>query len=166
MVPGVLEKSVVESVQRIQADLAGRVAFEQSCLRDVCEWVGFEGGGELFNTYVNILSGEEEMRDTSPSEELFAPLKVAEPPPSSQPPPTTETKTKTQTAPSTLTALDISYLAEHNLYLDIVRNRSNDCIDFGLKCSVALMGEGQMRAFALAVGGEVGVVCGGLGGGG
>jgi len=52
-------------------------------------------------------------------------------------------------------ALDVGFLAEKNLYLDVVRSTEDDCVDFGIKCDGELMDEGMVRSFAGEIAGEV-----------
>lgn len=52
-------------------------------------------------------------------------------------------------------ALETGYLAEKNLYLDVVRNVEDDCVSFGVRCDRELMDEGMVRAFAVEIAEEV-----------
>lgn len=163
---------VVETLGRLQRDLAERVEFEQVVLGEVVRWVGGGvGEGELgFNTFVNILWGEgeggggvSELAESSTTttttttkttaagspNPLFTPwqpgrISIATPPSS-----------QTTHGSTTIDSLDVSYLAEKNLYLDIVRNNENDCVDFSIRCDGELMDEEKARVFAGNIAKEV-----------
>lgn len=159
VIPEALDRPALESAQRLQSDLAERVEFEQSYLHEVLEWVGC-GGKPLFNTFVNILwheggaqaraaSVSSSISTTSP-DPLFVPWQSANI--SSMDPARTELGMHAKT---TVDALDVGYLAEKNLYLDVVRSVEDDCIDFGIRCDTELMDEETVRAFAVAISEEV-----------
>lgn len=61
-------------------------------------------------------------------------------------------------------ALDTTFLAETNLYLDIVRNIESDVIDLAIKCDGELMDEDAVKTFAAGVVGEVGEIVAAVGG--
>ena len=159
VIPEALDRPALESAQRLQSDLAERVEFEQSYLHEVLEWVGC-GGKPLFNTFVNILSHERGAQarpasasssssSTTVSDPLFVPWQSAD---ISVDPAPTELSMHVKT---TVDALDVGYLAEKNLYLDVARSVEDDCIDFGIRCDVELMDEGMVRGFAVAISEEV-----------
>lgn len=160
VIPDALDRPALESAQRLQFDLAGRVEFEQSYLHEVLEWVGC-GGKPLFNTFVNILSHEGAARGSASSslsstrtaktsaEPLFVPWQPAN---ILMNPAPTEPMEQGKTA---VDALDVGYLAENNLYFDVVRSLEDDCVDFGIRCDVELMNEGTVRAFANEIAEEV-----------
>ena len=159
VIPEALDRPALESAQRLQYDLAKRVEFEQSYLHEVLEWVGC-GGKPLFNTFVNILShegGAQARQDpasssssTTVSDPLFVPWQSVNYSSMEQIPKELGMHVKT-----TMDALDVGYLAEKNLYLDVARSVEDDCIDFGIRCDVELMDEETVRAFAVAVSEEV-----------
>lgn len=159
VIPEALDRPALESAQRLQSDLAMRVEFEQSYLHEVFEWVGCEEK-PLFNTFVNILSHEgvaqarpasaTSSSSTTVSDPLFVPWQSANI--SSMDPAPAELGVHVKT---TVDALEVGYLAEKNLYLDVARSVEDDCIDFGIRCDVELMDEETVRTFAVAISGEV-----------
>lgn len=158
VIPDALDRPALESAQRLQVDLAERVEFEQSYLREILGWVGC-GGGPLFNTFVNILSHEgargplsassSSTRPTTSSDPLFVPCQLPHVPMDAVP---AETMKHGKTA---VDGLEVEYLAEKNLYLDVARRVEDDCIDFGIRCDGELMDEGTVRAFAGEIAVEV-----------
>lgn len=156
-IPDALGKPLSESVQRLQSDLAERVDFEQSFWHEIGEWVG--GGGELmFNTFVNILadyrrggvvSAPSSMGTSIGSEPLFVPCELDNALLDLAP---VEGPECGETAVDTL---DTGWLAEKNLYLDVVRRVERDCVDFAIRCDRELMDEEMVRVFAGEVAGEV-----------
>lgn len=163
VIPEALDRPVVESAQRLQADLAERVEFEQSYLHEVLDWVGY-GEKPLFNTFVNILSHDGARGPacasssssttirritTASSDPLFVPWKLGN---ITLDPTPAEAMEHGRTA---VDSLEVGYLAEKNLYLDVARSVQEDCVDFGIKCDEALMDEGMVRAFAGEIAEEV-----------
>lgn len=149
-VPRALEISASENAQLLQADLANRVAFEQSYLGEVLELVG-NGEKPMFNTYVNILAVDTTQKDFQPTESslssLFTPYQL----PGDNPMEVFAEAASSRIEDATKTAvdsLDTSYLAKDNFYLDVVRKVGEDCIDFAIRCDRELMDEGVVRAFA------------------
>ena len=177
VIPDALAQPALTSAQALQLDLAERVDFEQSYLPEVLEWAGC-GGEPLFNTFVNILSHERGARGPpapSPSFSSSSSSSSTTQPTTSNPNPffiphplrTIPTNTTpaepTTHSPTAVDALEVGYLAEQNLYLDVVRDVEDDCVVFALKCDGELMDEGVVRAFADEVGGEVEGIVRGLG---
>lgn len=161
VIPDALERPALESAQRLQSDLAERVGFEQSYLHEVLEWVGC-GGKPLFNTFVNIIwhegkTGGSPSASSSSIERTaitnvetllipWEPVNIS----------TDLAMTKRMELGTTaVDALEVEYLAEKNLYLDVVRSVDDDCIDFGIRCDGELMDEGMVRAFAVDISEEV-----------
>ena len=166
VIPAALDRPVLESAQRLHSDLAERVEYEQSYLHEVLELVGC-GGKPLFNTFVNILSHEgahgapspsptTTITTTTSSDPLFIPHQPANLPMDPAP---AEPMNDGKTA---VDALEVGYLAEKNLYLDVVRRVEDDCVDFGIRCDGELMDGGAVRAFAGEVAGEVEKIVGGI----
>ena len=163
VVPAALDAVPLESMTRLQEDLAARVDYEQSRLSEVLEWMG-DGDQPLFNSYVNILSDErsyEGLKSTSSSEKpLFIPIQPDEN--------TLNMASKASSSknkvPTAVDALETDYLAAMNLYLDIVKREDDDCIDLAIKCHEELMDEGMVRAFAREIGAEVERIVGDLNG--
>ncbi|KAL9632663.1 MAG: hypothetical protein Q9204_003705 [Flavoplaca sp. TL-2023a] len=178
-VPSAMSATMAKSAERLQADLAERVAWEQSFLKEVLGFVGLGGKGPVFNAFVNILAfppderldGNDDVDVESKKEKdiLFTPYHL---PPSeaaslytSSPPleePVTasmESSIPTNSTPSppktAIDGLETGYLSGKNFYLDIVRKDADDIIDFAVKCEAGLMSEEQVRAFVLEMVAEV-----------
>ncbi len=156
VVPSVLDLPVGEIARQLQADLAARVDFEQSYLSEVLAMVGY-GSGEnpLFNTFVNILSDEahtltKSSRGNGARDEkaLFVPYQLDGMGELAPTEPIRQEKTAVD-------GLEVGYLAEKNLFFDVVRNVEDDCVDFGIKCDGTLMDAGMVRVFAAEVAAEV-----------
>ena len=160
LVRDALARPAVESARALQVELADRVEYEQKYLPEVLGWAGC-GGEPLFNTFVNILSHEGPGRGGPPpastSDTLFVPWQIGETTIDTE----TSTATTTTTAaaeiiPTPISTLDTAFLADKNLYLDVVRRLEDDCVDFAIRCDGSLMDEGAARAFAEEVAREVG----------
>ncbi|KAL9069746.1 MAG: hypothetical protein Q9161_005331 [Pseudevernia consocians] len=164
VIPDALDRPASESAHSLQLDLAERVEFEQSYLHEVLEWAGC-GGQPLFNTFVNILSYEGGARGlasgllsasasaqgtaTTSSDSLFVPCELGNTP---MDPALVKPVENSKTA---VDALEVGFLAEKNLYLDVVRTVEDDCIDFGIRCDGELMDEGMVQEFAGRIAQEV-----------
>lgn len=158
VIPSAWDQPVDESAKDLQADLAARIEFEQSYLSEVLTMVGY-GSGEkpLFNTFVNILSYEDrtlaessKAKRARDEEALFVPYQLdgmGDLAPS-----------EIRRGKTAVDGLEVGYLAEKNLFLDVVRNVEDDCVDFGIKCDGALLDEGMVRVFAGEVAAEVATV--------
>ena len=156
-----LTRSAVESAHSLQADLAKRVEYEQSYLHEVLEWIRPEGDQgivqPLFNTYVNILSYERPKEDPPPSssaaassEPFFLPCNLDDIIPNNTTTTTIINSSPSETVqtPTAIDSLSVDYLAQHNLYLDVVRNPETDSVDFFIRCDAELMDEETVRGFA------------------
>ena len=153
-----LTVSITESAQQLQTDLAERVPFEQSYMSDVLEYVDM-GGIPLFNSYVNILSTFPPSMVSGGYAVDDRPLFAAYPPPED-----IQTELFAQTASplmaqgsaqTAVDALETGYLADENLYLDVVRRDNDDCVDFAVKCDMQLMSEPEVRHFVDEISREV-----------
>ncbi len=166
-VPDALATSIQESAHRIQTDLAERVAYEQSFLREIMGFVGMEDKQPMFNTYVNILTSPPAPTTTNSAqcekkEQLFTAYQLDEEEANSlytHPalPFPTHAQNPVKTA---IDGLETGYIADKNLYLDVVRDEDRDCIDFAVRCEGGLIDERGLRAF---VGGIVREVTGFVG---
>ncbi|KAL8996350.1 MAG: hypothetical protein Q9169_004116 [Polycauliona sp. 2 TL-2023] len=186
-VPSVLQRTITESAQKLQMDLAERVPYEQSFLAEVLEFAGLGVEEPVFNTFVNILNtpptnvGSKSPQFEAEAEEkggLFTPFELSEsevaslhsapadlrstPTPMPTPTPTqasdTPTRTKTKTP---IDIIEIGYLSSKNFYLDIVRREDKNCIDLAVKCEGGMMDEGAIRAFVKEMVGDVEAFVGG-----
>ena len=178
-VPSALAVGMKESAERLQKDLAERIAFEQSFLKEVLGFAGLGGKRPVFNAFVNILSsppderldGNDDVDVESKDKDLFTPyhlspseaasLYTSPPPPNEPVAASTETAThlnKHSTQVKTaIDNLDTTYLSSKNFYLDILRKDADDTIDIAVKCEGGLMSEDQVRAFVLEMVAEIDV---------
>ncbi|KAL8928057.1 MAG: hypothetical protein Q9172_001112 [Xanthocarpia lactea] len=148
-VPDALATSIQQSARRIQTDLAERVAYEQSFLREILGFVGMEDKKPMFNTYVNILSSPPAPRITNSAlceekEQLFTAFKLNEDEAKSL---YTHPAHAQKPGKTAIDGLETGYIADKNLYLDVVRNKEGDCIDFAVRCEGGLMDERGLRDF-------------------
>ena len=159
LVRDALARPAVESARALQVELAERVEYEQSYLPEVLGWAGC-GGEPLFNTFVNILSHEGPGRGgpspASTSDTLFVPWQIGEMTIDTETSTATTATTAAEIIPTPISTLDTAFLADKNLYLDVVRRPEDDCVDFAIRCDGSLMDEGAARAFAEEVAREVG----------
>lgn len=151
-VPDVLEASALQSTQRLQADLAQRVPFEQSYLHDILRYVGIEGK-PLFNAFVNILPGPPPAPEFAAA--LFTPYQQTKDSSTELATHEAISTTKGDMGNTAVDALDTAYLADENLYLDVVRKDDEGCLDFAARCDRRLMDEDEVRAFMEQVAREV-----------
>jgi len=54
--------------------------------------------------------------------------------------------------------LETGFLAEKDLYLDVVRSGEDDCVGFVIECDGALLDESIMRTFKEDIAAEVGKI--------
>ena len=160
-----LTQPAIESAHNLQADLAERVEYEQSYLHQVLEWVRPAGGERivqpLFNTVVNILSLERpkwspppSSSAAAPSEPLFLPCNLDDITANT----TNTTATITNASPSetvqvptAIDSLSVDYLSQQNLYLDVIRKRETDSVNFFVRCDPELMDEETVKAFVVEI---------------
>ncbi|GFF31392.1 nonribosomal peptide synthetase 2 [Aspergillus udagawae] len=146
------ESNVLDEVRAIQASLAERVLYEQSCVREILtKWASTKGKGPLFNTWVNLLwMHQPSTRGDSPLD-LFQPLRIGVPtdfiPASPLPEPTGET--------TSVSDLDTSYLPDENLYIDIGPDPGTDTIGFGVRIEGGLLTEEEVHEMVNDVSGEI-----------
>ena len=138
----------IDAARALQDDLAERVAFEQSSLRDVLSLIraepdgnGTVKGGPLFNCYANILWQDAPTPKSTGEKDLFTPCHLGSSSDFLLP------KDEIAPAKTAVDALDTSFLAEENLFLDISRDGSGDAIDIGVRCDAGVMDEAQVREF-------------------
>ena len=141
-----LTKSTTESARGLQDNLAERVPHEQSYLTDILEVAGFGQSEPLFNCYVNILAPPPTTSSAMDQKSTFTPCGVKDEvylfasSSDSHPPSKFETTTPVD-------ELDTKFLAQKNLYLDVVRDEVKGCMDFAVKCDGAVMDEARVRRF-------------------
>ncbi|KAL8644148.1 MAG: hypothetical protein Q9226_007910, partial [Calogaya cf. arnoldii] len=171
-IPSALTVPIKESAQRLQTDLAERVGYEQSFLKEVLSVAGIGVEKPMFNAFVNILSNAPStMEERSEEKELFEPYKLDEEEAASLYTRSANTgqgdsSTRKGEKPGTaVDALETGYLSDKNFYLDVVRREEGDCIDFAVKCDGGVMDEGQIKGFVADMVREIeGFVAGGEGG--
>ncbi|KAL6718601.1 hypothetical protein ACLMJK_002835 [Lecanora helva] len=144
MVQDVMTHDIKTSVEHIQSDLAARISFEQSYLHDILEWIGQEQKS-LFNTFINILWGKDTAgRD---SNDLLTPFDFRN----------TDDITPTERVPgrTAVDALDPSWLANGNLFLDLKRCAENDNVLFFVRYDKDVLGKEELERFVDSVVKEV-----------
>jgi aryl carrier-like protein len=146
------ESNVLDEVRAIQASLAERVLYEQSCLREILsKWASTKGKGPLFNTWVNLLWMQQPSTRGDSRSDLFQPLRIGVPtdfiPASPLPEPTGET--------TSVSDLDTSYLPDENLYIDIGPDPGTDTIGFGVRIEGGLLTEKEVHEMVNDVSGEI-----------
>ncbi|RHZ54235.1 nonribosomal siderophore peptide synthase SidC [Aspergillus thermomutatus] len=144
------ESNVVDEVRAIQASLAERVLYEQSCLRDILvRWASTKGRGPLFNTWVNLLWMHQ--APARGDADLFQPLRIGVPtdfiPDSPLPDPSGQA--------TSVSALDTAYLPAENLYIDIGPDPRTDTIGFGVRVEGGLLTEAEVHEMVDDVSGEI-----------
>ncbi|KAL8968481.1 MAG: hypothetical protein Q9197_004859, partial [Variospora fuerteventurae] len=123
MLRAALAQDVKTSIEAAQADLAERVPFEQSHLRQILESAGWEPKRPLFNTFVNILWGGGSSSDETPST-TTPPLPLLTPWDDDDAGNVEEDDlAPSQRVPgrTAIERLDTGVLADENLFLDVLR---------------------------------------------
>ncbi|KAL4786317.1 hypothetical protein BJX76DRAFT_355222 [Aspergillus varians] len=148
---------VQEQAQSIQIALAERVSYEQSSLRDILSWITPGKPTPLFNTWVNLLwmqnsvpSASENTKQSGDGDDdiLFHPLRIgvptdfipADPLPSST---------------TSIDNLDLSFLPDQNIFLDIAPDPTTDSIGFGVRVEGGLLSEEEVTTFVDAIALEI-----------
>ncbi|KAF7182363.1 hypothetical protein CNMCM7691_001843 [Aspergillus felis] len=146
------ESNALDEVRAIQASLAERVLYEQSCLHEILtKWASTKGRGPLFNTWVNLLWMHQPSTRGDSGAEFFQALRIGVPtdfiPASPLPDPSGDT--------TSVSTLDTSYLPDENLYIDIGPDPSTDTIGFGIRVEGGLLTEKEVREMVDDVSGEI-----------
>ncbi|KAI4254221.1 MAG: hypothetical protein L6R35_007544, partial [Caloplaca aegaea] len=146
------------SIEAVQADLAERVPFEQSHLRQILESVGWGRGQKepLFNTFANILWGPSAV-DKTPSTPLLTPWDDDDDVGNA------EEEEEEDLAPSqrvpgrtAMEGLDTGVLADENLFFDILRcGGEKDELKLVLRCDRGVLSEEEAEGFLEMVREEV-----------
>ena len=139
MVRDVAKRDTKMNVKELQSDLTARVPFEQSNLRDILTWVGWDQK-PLFNTYVNILWGTEAGAGADGSVGLLVPWTDSGDVSDIVP----EYRVKGRNA---VEGLDTDLLADGNLYLDVQRSPSEDVLHLIARCDYQVTSEDEAEAF-------------------
>ncbi|RSL48505.1 hypothetical protein CEP53_009508 [Fusarium sp. AF-6] len=150
---------VGEKARSIQATLAERVPYEQSSLRDILSsWrTTRDTSSNLFNVWLNLLwmQSQHQSMERSPGsaqlESLLAHLPIGVP---TDFMPSNPFLDEDGSATS-ISKLDISYLPQENIYIDIAPDGSTDCIGFGIRVQGGLMNEDQVHALVGFIGLEI-----------
>ena len=148
LVPNALTQPPLASAQHLQSDLAERIPFEQGQLHHILDWLG-SADKPLFNAYANILWHDEGLREPSESlDDLFI-LRQTE---SSM---HTEASVERRDGKTAIDGMDVRFIAEQNLFLDVERSSEDDAVHLAIRCNSELMNEEQVRAFAYGIVEEV-----------
>nr|AFD36451.1 ferrirhodin synthetase [Fusarium sacchari] len=151
---------VAEKAQSIQAALAERLPYEQSSLSDILSpWK--EGAGDtslhLFNVWLNLLWMQPMSRATEvdpksdQSKTLLEHLPIGVPTDFMPP----EHFSHSNSSATSISNLDISYLPEENIYIDVAPDILTDTIGFGVRVQGGLMDEVETRVFVERIGREI-----------
>ncbi|KAM6509470.1 hypothetical protein FALCPG4_017124 [Fusarium falciforme] len=150
---------VGEKAHSIQAALAERVPYEQSSLRDILSrWrTTRDTSSNLFNVWLNLLwmqSQHQSMEHASESAEpksLLAHLPIGVPTDfmPSKPFPDEDGSA------TSISKLDISYLPQENIYIDIAPDGPTDSIGFGIRVQGGLMNEEEVHTLVGLIGLEI-----------
>lgn len=142
MLSNVSTTGLLASAHALQDHLAQRVGFEQSHLLDVLDAIGHGVGVPLFNAYINIL-------DSSPpssfaeGEELLTPYHL--PDIAGMP------KQRCDGAKTSVDGLETGFLAEENVYLDIVTDGAGDRLDLVMRCDSGAIDQEEADEFLEAM---------------
>jgi ferricrocin synthase len=151
----------------IQDTLAERVLYEQSSLRDIltCWREGVEDTSlHLFNVWLNLLwmqpqsQGTEDAPESTQSNSLLKHLPIGVPTDFIPPEPFPDE----ERSATSVSKLDISYLPEGNIYIDVAPNTRTDAIDFGVRVQGGVMDEEETRVMMERIGKEITALVQGL----
>ena len=138
-VQGALSQEPIKALQKVLEDLGERVNFEQDDIRHIGDWMSW-AGRPMFNGVLNIL-WEKEANSESVTNRLLTPLEIE----------TGKTKTRksgeTCSQRTAIDKLDMSMFSRDNLFLDVRKDTTSDCVQLGIKCSEALMDEASLSGF-------------------
>ena len=153
MVREPLTRGIRSSVEDLGISLAAHVPFEQSKLSDIFNWIGW-GQRPLFNTFVNILWGRENV-DTRHEEDktqdktqaLFSPWEAG----------AFEYLTPNLRLPGRtgVDGLNTSFLADGNFNLDVLRCSSEDELRLSVRCDPEVLSEEEAKVFLEQIGMEI-----------
>ncbi|RDW69259.1 hypothetical protein BP6252_08279 [Coleophoma cylindrospora] len=140
----------VQAALAIQDNLSSRVPYEQSNLRDILSYHQNSSHPKpMFNASLNLLWHS---TTTTPSSEaetepLLKLLQIGVPTDFAPQEPITST--------TAVDSLDVGYLANQNLFMDVGPVAETDSIDFGVKADYALMNELEVESFIDAIKREI-----------
>jgi hypothetical protein len=150
---------VGEKARSIQAALAERVPYEQSSLRDILSrWrTTRDTSSHLFNVWLNLLwmqsqhQSMEHAPESAQPKSLLAHLPIGVPTDfmPSKPFPDEDGSA------TSISKLDISYLPQENIYIDIAPDGPTDSIGFGIRVQGGLMNEEEVHALVGLIGLEI-----------
>ncbi|KAF5235077.1 hypothetical protein FANTH_11830 [Fusarium anthophilum] len=158
---------VGEKAQSIQAALAKRVPYEQSSLRDILlHWrEGTEDTSlHLFNVWLNLLWMQPPSQATENAPESDQPGKLLEHLPIGVPTDfmPSEPFSDNDRPATSISKLDISYLPEENIYIDVAPDVLTDTIGFGVRVQGGLIDEKESRVLVDRIGKEITALVQGL----
>ena len=145
----------LEMLVKVQEELAKRVPFEQSHLRNVLAWKdGLDPSSPeskpqpLFNASLNLLwHGAQTTENTEDKKQLLKPLDIGVP--------TDFASEEPIPGETAVDDLETGYLAARNLFVDVGPVEETDSIDFGVKCDFILMDDEMVRGFVGQVASEI-----------
>ncbi|RKL30019.1 Nonribosomal peptide synthetase 2 [Fusarium oxysporum] len=158
---------VGEKARSIQAILAERVPYEQSSLRDIL--VSWREGTEytslhLFNVWLNLLWMQPISQATETDPESNQPKSLLEHLPIGVPTDfiPSEPFYDKDSSGTSISKLDISYLPEENVYIDVAPDILTDTIGFGVRVQGRLMDKEEARDLVERIGKEITALVQGL----
>ncbi|KAM0421201.1 hypothetical protein ACHAPT_011093 [Fusarium lateritium] len=150
---------VAEKARSIQAALAERVPYEQSSLRDILtRWSSTaETSSHLFNVWLNLLWMQSPSQPTTDAPESTHPKGLLTHLPIGVPTDfmPSEPFSDEGGSATSVSKLDISYLPQENIYIDIAPDIQTDTIGFGIRVQGGLMNEKEVHALVDRVGEEI-----------
>ena len=131
-----------QNINRVQVDLADRVAFEQSYLNEIVYMTNSEDQ-PLFNTFINILWDNNAKDEAIEHEQLLLPWPIGD---ARNLPPRYRALGRTS-----IDALNTSFLADGNLFLNVQRDKAEDSLRLSLRCDHQVLSPKEASAFIATV---------------
>ncbi|KAL9594385.1 MAG: hypothetical protein Q9219_007063, partial [cf. Caloplaca sp. 3 TL-2023] len=139
------------SIKELQSDLSDRVAFEQSKLDDVYNWIGW-GQEPLFNTFVNILWAQDPIPDNDGPHSLFTPRAASE---------SIDLISNYRVPGRTaVDDLDTCIIPNKSLFLDVKRCSNEDLLRLVVRCDYEVLCAEEAESFVGQMIREIGVLAG------
>ena len=139
MIRDVSTRDAKDLTEVVLSDLAARVPFEQAYLHDILKWIGVRQE-PLFNSYVNILWGADAMTQADgKADELLSPHRFGN----------IEDIVPRQGIPgkTAIDGLDMSMLADGNLFLDVQKCAAEDSMRVSMRCDRGALNEEEAEKF-------------------
>lgn len=146
MLPNVSTTGIPASAHALQDHLAQRVGFEQSHLLDVMDTIGHGVGVPLFNALINILDSSSSSLSAAEEkgEELLIPYHLTDIAAANDTPSQRYEGENKRTA---LDGLETGFLAEENVYLDIIADSAEDRLELVMLCDSSAMARAEAEGF-------------------